>query len=109
VYVHQSSMSVRSVQTAHQSLRSGFRLQATTLQRAFPRPRTLHTSIPRRAQYERFGGGRPSIGGGSDGRPGGPSGRPDVVTLLRRRLGGDRAVVVYGVGVGGALVYYVVQ
>lgn len=99
-------MNTRSVLTAVQALRTSFKLPVTTLQKSFGKPRALHTSIPRRAQYERFGGGRPSIGGGG---PSGPSGRPDVVTLLRRRLGGDRAVVVYGVGVGGALVYYVVQ
>lgn len=72
-----------------------------------PNARSFHSTFPRLAQYERFpsSGGRRPIGGSGQG----PNGRPDVVQMLRRRLGGDRAVVVYGVGVSGALVYYVVQ
>ena len=64
--------------------------------------RLLSTSRPRSAQYERsrFVQGKHEQSGG---------GRPDVLTFLRRRAGGDRALVVYGVAVGGGVVYYVVQ
>jgi hypothetical protein len=70
-----------------------------------PRPfpvRAFHPSPLRPARYERFpsGQGAPSPG---------PSGRPDVLGYLRRRLGGDRAVWVYGIAVGGGGLYYVTQ
>ncbi|KAK8861614.1 hypothetical protein IAR55_002437 [Kwoniella newhampshirensis] len=63
--------------------------------------RTIHRSTAARfPKYERFptGSGSPSPG---------PSGRPDLWSYLRRRLGGDRAVYVYGIGIGGAGIYYV--
>lgn len=70
-----------------------------------PRPspvRAFHPSPLRTARYERFpsGQGAPSPG---------PSGRPDVFGYLRRRLGGDRAVWVYGIALGGGGLYYVTQ
>jgi hypothetical protein len=63
--------------------------------------RQLHTSRPSHAQYERFDRGFSG--------PTGPSGRPDFKTFLRRRFGSDRALYIYGIGVGGAGLYYVVQ
>nr|XP_031862888.1 uncharacterized protein CI109_001362 [Kwoniella shandongensis]KAA5529960.1 hypothetical protein CI109_001362 [Kwoniella shandongensis] len=67
--------------------------------------RTIHqTSLPRSPKYERF----PTDHGGSPGGgPTGPTGRPDLWSYFKRRLGGDRAVYVYGIGVGGAGLYYV--
>ncbi|GFZ42524.1 hypothetical protein JCM24511_00240 [Saitozyma sp. JCM 24511] len=68
-----------------------------------PRPspvRAFHPSPLRTARYERFPSGQ--------GAPApGPSGRPDVFGYLRRRLGGDRAVWVYGIALGGGGLYYV--
>ena len=62
--------------------------------------RHLHTTRPLRAKYERFGGGR---------GPTGPSGRPDLMMFLRRRFGSDRAIWLYGIGIGGGGLYYVTQ
>ncbi|KAL7424718.1 metalloendopeptidase [Cryptotrichosporon argae] len=69
-------------------------------QLAFPRlsRRGLLTTPPRNARYERFD--TPST-------PGPSGGRPDVLGYLRRRAGGDRALWVYGIGIGGGGVYYV--
>ena len=68
--------------------------------------RPLHTSSPNGARYERFDG--PSSAGPS-GSDGGGGGRPDFLAFFRRRLGSDRAVWIYGIGVGGAVIYYVIQ
>lgn len=48
---------------------------------------------------------------GSRGGGGGPSGPggPGMKEYLRRRLGGDRAIWVYGIGIGGGGLYYVTQ
>lgn len=69
-----------------------------------PQPRLLHTSLPRRAQYERF----PSGGSRYPG-PASNSGRSQVWYYLKRRLGGERAVYVYGIALGGGGIYYVAQ
>ena len=66
-----------------------------------PIARQLHTSRPRHAKYERFDTGRSG--------PTGPSGRPDIWSFLRRRFGSDRAVWLYGIGIGGGGIYYVTQ
>ncbi|CAD6572273.1 MAG: hypothetical protein TREMPRED_000488 [Tremellales sp. Tagirdzhanova-0007] len=63
--------------------------------------RTLQTSQHTSARYERFPSGFPS--GSSSG------GRQDVLNYLRRRLGGERAVWVYGIAIGGGGIYYVVH
>ncbi|ODO04558.1 hypothetical protein I350_05162 [Cryptococcus amylolentus CBS 6273] len=76
-----------------------------------PLSRPLHTTPRLAARYERFderpsfgnfGGG--SSGGGAGG--GGPRG-PDLWTYVKRRVGGERAVWVYGIGIGAGGVYYV--
>ncbi|WVQ78785.1 hypothetical protein IAT38_000876 [Cryptococcus sp. DSM 104549] len=64
-------------------------------------PRSLHTTPRNFAQYDRF----PS-GYGSGGGPSGSSGN-NLWNHIRRRLGGDRAVLVYGLAIGGGGVYYV--
>ncbi|OCF75049.1 mitochondrial metalloendopeptidase OMA1 [Kwoniella mangroviensis CBS 8886] len=64
-------------------------------------PRNIHTSIRRSAKYERF----PSGYSPSPGPNGG--GGTDIWQYFKRRLGGDRAVWVYGIGVGGGGIYYV--
>lgn len=63
--------------------------------------RRIHTSGPTSAKYERFDGGYRG--------PTGPSGRPDMMSFLRRRFGSDRAVWLYGIGIGGGGIYYVAQ
>ncbi|WWC68580.1 uncharacterized protein I206_102510 [Kwoniella pini CBS 10737] len=75
-------------------------LNSLTISRT-PIIRSLHTSTKRFAKYERFPSGySPSPG------PSG-SGRPDIWQYFKRRLGGDRAVYVYGIGIGGGGLYYV--
>ena len=69
--------------------------------RPSPILRQLHTTPPRQAKYERFDTGRSG--------PTGPSGRPDVWSFFRRRFGSDRAVWLYGIGIGGGGIYYVTQ
>lgn len=74
-----------------------------------PRRALQTTKIPR-ARYERFDPepqwrAGPSGGGG---RPGGGGG-PNIKEYLRRRFGGDRAIYVYGIGIGGGGLYYVTQ
>ena len=78
-------------------LRPSNQLQA----RAQLQNRTFTSSSPRSARYERFGSGQTSP------PPGG--GRPDILSFLRRRAGGDRALVIYGVAIGGGGIYYVAQ
>ncbi|KAK4689916.1 hypothetical protein P7C73_g203, partial [Tremellales sp. Uapishka_1] len=81
---------------------------ATTSKRILPQAaplrRAIQTTTRRSAKYERFD--TPSYG-----TPSGPSppggGRPDFMSYLRRRLGGDRAVWVYGIGLTGGGLYYV--
>lgn len=73
--------------------------QSTTRARPVPPLRQLHTSKPFRAQYERFDHRQTS---GGPGRPG-----PDFRAFLRRRFGSDRVLYLYGIGLGGAGVYYV--
>lgn len=77
---------------------------------AFPTPltrstsvsRALHTTRPSYAKYERFDQ-RPSFGGS----PGPSGGGPTLWEYVKRRMGGDRAVWVYGIGIGGGGIYYV--
>jgi hypothetical protein len=79
--------------------------------------RFLHHQTPLQARYERFdppGGpfsGR--SGGGPDPRPprgGGNGSAPsNLLAFIRRRVGGDRAIWVYGIGLGGSGLYYVTQ
>ncbi|WWC87947.1 uncharacterized protein L201_002847 [Kwoniella dendrophila CBS 6074] len=66
-----------------------------------PISRSFKNSIPNSAKYERF----PSGYAPSPGPNGG--GGPNIWQYFKRRLGGDRAVWVYGIGVGGAGIYYV--
>lgn len=71
---------------------------------ASPISRALHTTRRSYAKYERFDQ-RPSFGG-----PPGPSGEgPTLWQYIKRRMGGDRAVWVYGIGIGGGGIYYVTQ
>ncbi|OCF43353.1 mitochondrial metalloendopeptidase OMA1 [Kwoniella heveanensis CBS 569] len=71
--------------------------------------RSFRTSSVRTARYERFDSpysaplGSPNAG---PGRGGGGAG-PNIWQYFKRRLGGDRAVWVYGIGVGGGGLYYV--
>lgn len=65
-----------------------------------PQTRSLMTTPPPRARYERFEG--PSYG--QPGRPG-----ANLYRFLWRRLGGDRGVILFGIGLGGAAVYYIAQ
>lgn len=69
------------------------------LYRSIQPVRQIHTTRPTRAQYERFDRGFKG--------PTGPSGRPDWRMFLRRRFGSDRAIYLYGIGIGGAGIYYV--
>ncbi|OWZ31902.1 mitochondrial metalloendopeptidase OMA1 [Cryptococcus neoformans] len=77
---------------------------------AFPTPparstyvsRALHTTRPSYAKYERFDQ-RPSFGGSPGPRGGGPT----LWEYVKRRMGGDRAVWIYGIGIGGGGIYYV--
>ncbi|WVR03778.1 hypothetical protein IAU60_000773 [Kwoniella sp. DSM 27419] len=96
----------------HPSLRQA--LPATTRPLALPRTRliprallpnvqptrALRTTPIQSARYERFDS---PFGTSSPG----PSGRSNFWNYLRRRLGGDRAVYVYGIGIGGGGLYYV--
>jgi len=68
--------------------------------------RALRTSPIPRARYERFDPD-PQWRAGPSGGPGG--GGPNFKEYLRRRLGGDRAIYVYGIGIGGGGLYYVTQ
>lgn len=71
-------------------------------------PRALHTSPKLRARYERFDPQPQWRVGSSGGNPGGGGG-PKFTEYLKRRLGGDRAVWLYGIGLGGGGLYYVTQ
>ena len=78
---------------------------------AFTAPRrALQTSRVPRARYERFDPEPQWRAGptGGGGRPGGGGG-PNIKEYLRRRFGGDRAIYVYGIGIGGGGIYYVTQ
>ena len=78
---------------------------------AFTAPRrALQTSHASRARYERFDPEPQWRAGptGGGGRPGGGGG-PNIKEYLRRRFGGDRAIYVYGIGIGGGGIYYVTQ
>jgi hypothetical protein len=72
--------------------------------------RALQTSHAPRARYERFDPEPQWRAGptGGGGRPGGGGG-PNIEEYLRRRFGGDRAIYVYGIGIGGGGIYYVTQ
>ena len=72
--------------------------------------RTLQTTHTPRARYERFDPEPQWRAGptGGGGRPGGGGG-PNIKEYLRRRFGGDRAIYVYGIGIGGGGIYYVTQ
>lgn len=85
---------------------SSSRLVARPLQQTRP----IHVSRPLRARYDRFDPS-PSWNMGGSGGGGGPrgSGGPNIKEYLRRRLGGDRAIWVYGIGLGGGGLYYVTQ
>lgn len=63
--------------------------------------RTFTSSAFRRARYDRWD----PYGG--QGQP--DNGRNNVTNYVKRRLGGDRGVVIYAIGIGGALIYYVFQ
>ncbi|WVQ93447.1 hypothetical protein IAU59_000521 [Kwoniella sp. CBS 9459] len=68
--------------------------------------RSLRTTSPRSARYERFDS--PYSGPSGDAPNAGPGGGgPNLWQYFKRRLGGDRAVWVYGIGVGGGGIYYV--
>lgn len=56
---------------------------------------------PKRSRYDRWD----PYGG--QGQPG--SGRQNVENYVKRRLGGDRGVKIYAIGIGAALIYYVCQ
>jgi hypothetical protein len=78
-------------------------LQRASARQALPtiRARTFSsTPPPRRPRYERFD--TPSFGQGGGGVQ-------NVHHFLRRRLGGDRGVLVFGIAIGGGLIYYVAQ
>lgn len=60
----------------------------------------FHSSGPRQRRYERFE---------EDPWSGQPNERPDVMSFLRRRLGGDRAVWLWGIGIGACVIYYCAQ
>lgn len=61
--------------------------------------RLLSNSVHRSRQYQRFE--MPSSGQ--------PGQRPDLMQFARRRLGGDRATIIYGLAIAGGVTYYVVQ
>jgi hypothetical protein len=69
--------------------------------------RSVQTSQPLRARYERFDPQPQWRAGPSGGGPGG--GGSNFKQYLRRRLGGDRAIYIYGIGLGGGGLYYVTQ
>jgi hypothetical protein len=69
--------------------------------------RALHATPKPRARYERFDP-QPQWRVGPSGSGGGGGG-PKFTDYLKRRLGGDRAVWVYGIGLGGGGLYYVTQ
>lgn len=69
--------------------------------------RVLHTTPKPHARYERFDPQPQWRVGPSSG--GGPGGGPNFKEYMKRRLGGDRAVWVYGIGLGGGGLYYVTQ
>lgn len=71
--------------------------------------RQIHTSVPRRARYERFDTPRSSAGPSSSSGPGGNSTGQQIWIFLSRRLGGQRAVAVYGVVLLGGGGWYVTQ
>lgn len=85
---------------------SSSRMAARPLQQVRP----MHISKPLRARYDRFDPS-PSWNMGSGGGGGGPRGPGGhgMKEYLRRRLGGDRAIWVYGIGIGGGCLYYVTQ
>lgn len=61
--------------------------------------RQLSSSSRKGYEYRRF-----------DNRPSGqPNNAGDVMNFMRRRVGGDRGMVVYGIAVGGGVIYYVAQ
>lgn len=61
--------------------------------------RGFTTSPPKSARYERFDFP-------SSGQPGGSN---NVTNFLRRRLGGDRGMIVFGVATGFGVIYYIAQ
>jgi hypothetical protein len=69
--------------------------------------RALHTTPKPQARYERFDPQPQWRSGPSGAQPGG--GGPKFTEYLKRRLGGDRAVWLYGIGLGGGGLYYVTQ
>lgn len=61
--------------------------------------RQLSSSSRKGYEYRRFDNdpsGQPSSGG-------------DVMNFVKRRVGGDRGMVLYGVLIGGGVIYYVAQ
>ncbi|OCF31676.1 mitochondrial metalloendopeptidase OMA1 [Kwoniella heveanensis BCC8398] len=71
--------------------------------------RSFRTSSVRTARYERFDSPYSAPLGSPNAGPGGGGGGagPNIWQYFKRRLGGDRAVWVYGIGVGGGGLYYV--
>lgn len=63
--------------------------------------RPFTTSGPKGSRYDRWD---PY---GNQGQPG--NGRQNVQNYVKRRLGGDRGVMLYAIGTGAALIYYVCQ
>lgn len=63
--------------------------------------RGFTTSGPKRARYDRWD----PYGG--QGQPN--NGRNNLTNFVKMRLGGDRGVKIYAIGIGGALIYYVYQ
>lgn len=61
--------------------------------------RQLSSSSRKGVEYRRF-----------ESRPTGqPNNSGDVMNFMRRRVGGDRGMVIYGVLIGGGVIYYVAQ
>lgn len=82
------------------ALRAAPRAPQPSVLRLVPN-RAFTTGGPKRARYDRWD----PYGG--QGQPG--SGRSNVQNYVKRRLGGDRGVKIYAIGIGAALIYYVCQ
>jgi hypothetical protein len=103
--------SFRSVLAASRTAKSPIASPSrVTAQPTFTAPRrALQTSPIPRARYERFDPEPQWRAGPSRGPGGGGGGGPNFKEYLRRRLGGDRAIYIYGIGIGGGGLYYVTQ
>ncbi|WVF65807.1 hypothetical protein IAT40_000544 [Kwoniella sp. CBS 6097] len=101
------SSAARSLPLARSALAPSLALKRPPTTTGRIQPRGLQTTPFRSARYERFDSPYSVPSGGAPHAGPGGGGGPRLWQYFKRRLGGDRAVWVYGIGVGGCGLYYV--